>query len=61
MHAEDVERIVEEWREYKLAVPTFGAIILNTFMDKVLLVQVSASKRTVLQEYHYIFCSFADP
>jgi mRNA-decapping enzyme subunit 2 len=46
MHAEDVERIVEEWREYKLAVPTFGAIILNTFMDKVLLVQVKELYRT---------------
>jgi len=30
---------VDEWKEYKLAVPTYGAIILNTFMDKVLLVQ----------------------
>jgi hypothetical protein len=56
-----VERIVEEWREYKLAVPTFGAIILNTFMDKVLLVQVSASKKncTELQK-NYIFSVFVD-
>lgn len=30
---------MEEWREYKLAVPTFGAIIINPFLDKVLLVQ----------------------
>ena len=48
MHAERVEEIVEEWREYKLAVPTFGAIILNTFMDKVLLVQVSSHPLFVL-------------
>jgi len=34
-----VDQIVDEWKEYKLAVPTYGAIILNTFMDKVLLVQ----------------------
>jgi len=34
-----VEEIVDEWREYKLSVPTFGAIILNPGLDKVLLVQ----------------------
>jgi len=38
-HAGRVEEIIDEWKEYKLAVPTYGAIILNTFMDKVLLVQ----------------------
>jgi len=38
-HANRVEEIIDEWREYKLAVPTFGAIILNTYLDKVLLVQ----------------------
>ena len=38
-HADRVDQIVDEWKEYKLAVPTYGAIILNTFMDKVLLVQ----------------------
>ena len=38
-HADRVDEIVDEWKEYKLAVPTYGAIILNTFMDKVLLVQ----------------------
>ena len=38
-HAHRVEEIIDEWREYKLAVPTFGAIILNTYLDKVLLVQ----------------------
>jgi len=38
-HADRVDQIVDEWKEYKMAVPTYGAIILNTFMDKVLLVQ----------------------
>jgi len=38
-HQHRVEEIIDEWREYKLAVPTFGAIILNTSLDKVLLVQ----------------------
>ena len=38
-HADRVDQIVDEWKEYKLAVPTYGAIILNTYMDKVLLVQ----------------------
>jgi len=38
-HVDRVDEIVDEWKEYKLAVPTYGAIILNTYMDKVLLVQ----------------------
>ena len=38
-HVNRVEEIIDEWKEYKQAVPTFGAIILNTFLDKVLLVQ----------------------
>jgi len=38
-HSHRVEEIIDEWREYKLAVPTFGAIILNTYLDKALLVQ----------------------
>merc|ERR1712051_789761 len=38
-HAARVEEIVEEWREYKLGVPTFGAIIINEGGDKVLLAQ----------------------
>ena len=38
-HVNRVEEIINEWKEYKQAVPTFGAIILNTFLDKVLLVQ----------------------
>ena len=38
-HANRVEEVIDEWKEYKLAVPTYGAIMLNTFLDKVLLVQ----------------------
>ena len=38
-HANRVEEIVDQWKEYKLAVPTYGAILLNSFLDKVLLVQ----------------------
>jgi len=38
-HAHRVEEIVEEWREYKLGVPTFGAIIINENYDKVVLAQ----------------------
>jgi len=38
-HAHRVEEIIDEWKEYKLALPTYGAILLNTFLDKVLLVQ----------------------
>ena len=38
-HAHRVEEVIDEWKEYKLAVPTYGAILLNTFLDKVLLVQ----------------------
>ncbi len=36
----NVDDILTLWRTYKLKVPTYGAIILNTKMDKVLLVQV---------------------
>ena len=36
----NLDNILLTWRTYKLSVPTFGAIILNTKMDKVLLVQV---------------------
>ncbi len=38
-HANRVEGVIDEWKEYKLAVPTYGAILLNTYLDKVLLVQ----------------------
>jgi len=38
-HMKNLDKILEEWRAYKLSVPTYGSIILNTCLDKVLLVQ----------------------
>lgn len=38
-HANDLDDILERWREYKIAVPTYGAILLNSSLTKVLLVQ----------------------
>lgn len=43
-HADKVDEIMQTWREYKIAVPTFGAIILNPSLDKVLLVQGFSAK-----------------
>ena len=43
-HADKVDEIMQTWREYKIAVPTFGAIILNPDLDKVLLVQGFSAK-----------------
>jgi len=34
-----VDQVLEDWRDYKLAVPTYGAIILNHDLTQVLLVQ----------------------
>lgn len=36
---EDVQKVLEQWKEYKMGVPTFGAIILDETLDNVLLVQ----------------------
>jgi hypothetical protein len=30
-----VENILDDWRDYKLSVPTYGAIILNEDLSKV--------------------------
>eukprot|EP00092_Neocalanus_flemingeri_P003858 GFUD01004154.1.p1 GENE.GFUD01004154.1~~GFUD01004154.1.p1 ORF type:complete len:416 (-),score=116.83 GFUD01004154.1:73-1320(-) len=38
-YSDQVDEVVEMWREYKLSVPVNGAIILNTTLDKVLMVQ----------------------
>uniref|UniRef100_A0A8C3VGM5 m7GpppN-mRNA hydrolase n=1 Tax=Catagonus wagneri TaxID=51154 RepID=A0A8C3VGM5_9CETA len=38
-HGEDVEKILDEWKEYKMGVPTYGAIILDETLENVLLVQ----------------------
>ncbi|CAM2114327.1 m7GpppN-mRNA hydrolase isoform X4 [Caretta caretta] len=36
---EDVQRVLDEWKEYKMGVPTYGAIILDETLENVLLVQ----------------------
>ncbi|KAG7269780.1 hypothetical protein CRUP_033826 [Coryphaenoides rupestris] len=38
-HGEDVLKVIERWKEYKMGVPTYGAIILDESLDDVLLVQ----------------------
>ncbi|XP_012284900.1 m7GpppN-mRNA hydrolase [Orussus abietinus] len=38
-HVGQIDTILEQWREYKQNVPTFGAIVLNEDLTKVLLVQ----------------------
>ncbi|XP_046906329.1 m7GpppN-mRNA hydrolase [Hypomesus transpacificus] len=35
----DVQRVLEQWKEYKMGVPTYGAIILDETLDNALLVQ----------------------
>ncbi|CAJ0958123.1 unnamed protein product, partial [Ranitomeya imitator] len=34
-----VQRVLDEWKEYKMGVPTYGAIILDETLENVLLVQ----------------------
>lgn len=34
-HGEDVQKILEQWKEYKMGVPTFGAIILDEALENV--------------------------
>ncbi|XP_026152895.1 m7GpppN-mRNA hydrolase isoform X2 [Mastacembelus armatus] len=38
-HGEDVQKVLEQWKEYKMGVPTYGAIILDELLENVLLVQ----------------------
>ncbi|KAL6446009.1 hypothetical protein ACFW04_000993 [Cataglyphis niger] len=38
-HLQHIDAVLDQWREYKQNVPTFGAIVLNEDMTKVLLVQ----------------------
>ncbi|CAD6208547.1 GSCOCG00010542001-RA-CDS [Cotesia congregata] len=45
-HLPHLDMILEQWREYKQSVPTFGAIVLNEDMSKVLLVQNYWSKNS---------------
>ncbi|KAG8223120.1 hypothetical protein J437_LFUL000541 [Ladona fulva] len=35
----DLDSVIAQWRDYKLAVPTYGAILLNNDLSQVLLVQ----------------------
>ena len=44
VYVPELDSILEEWRSYKISVPTYGAIILNTCLDKVLLVQVNQGR-----------------
>ncbi|ELU02605.1 hypothetical protein CAPTEDRAFT_229101 [Capitella teleta] len=38
-HSNDVDTILESWREYKMMVPTYGAILLDSSYKQCLLVQ----------------------
>ncbi|OAD60243.1 m7GpppN-mRNA hydrolase, partial [Eufriesea mexicana] len=38
-HVINIDHILEQWRDYKQNVPTYGAIVLNEDLTKVLLVQ----------------------
>ncbi|MBN3284214.1 DCP2 hydrolase, partial [Polyodon spathula] len=38
-HGEDVQKVLDQWKEYKMGVPTYGAIILDETLENVLLVQ----------------------
>jgi mRNA-decapping enzyme subunit 2 len=38
-HVQHIDAVLDQWKEYKQNVPTYGAIVLNEDMTKVLLVQ----------------------
>lgn len=38
-HESKVDELVNEWRQYKSAVPTYGAIMLDKSMESVVMVQ----------------------
>jgi len=38
-YVDQVDQIIEDWRQYKISVPTYGAIMLNEDLSKVVLVQ----------------------
>lgn len=40
---EDVEKVLDEWKEYKMGVPTYGAIILDETLENVSAVSKSFS------------------
>ncbi|XP_042909269.2 m7GpppN-mRNA hydrolase, partial [Parasteatoda tepidariorum] len=43
-YCQDIDAVIADWREYKSAVPTYGAILLDQNLDNVLLVQSYYSK-----------------
>lgn len=43
-YSDDVDQVVDMWKSYKQSVPVNGAIILNTSLDKVLMVQGFSKK-----------------
>lgn len=45
-HLANLDAIIESWKEYKMAVPTYGAILLDETLDYVLLVQSFWAKST---------------
>ncbi|XP_023816253.1 m7GpppN-mRNA hydrolase-like [Oryzias latipes] len=34
-HGEEVQKVLEQWKEYKMGVPTYGAIILDESLENV--------------------------
>ena len=44
-HVDIVEEVIADFMDYKRSVPTFGVILLNSSLDKVLLVQSYKRKR----------------
>lgn len=45
-HLPDLDHILNRWKEYKMAVPTFGAILIDESLENVLLVQSYWAKAT---------------
>lgn len=45
-YADNIHEVLEDWRQYKMSVPTYGAIILNEDLSQVLLAQGFCSKST---------------
>ncbi|KFM60363.1 mRNA-decapping enzyme 2, partial [Stegodyphus mimosarum] len=43
-YSAEVDSVIADWREYKMAVPTYGAILLDETMKNVLLVQGYVAK-----------------
>ena len=47
--------VIDDFKEYKSCVPTFGVILLNETMDKVVLVRSSWGKRWNLPKGMFFF------